>query len=210
VNSDFESAFAALAVDACPRYDAMLLAIEREFRGVAVGPIAAALDDFARPLFGAAAGPAEDQAVELGRAVWAVVPHHTTDVGGWLLSPALTEGTGTGVVRAAIAVELGRRAGIDACLARYQQCWGVQVRGGGVEIGVATGSTPALPAGRATRPVCAHSMAFTVLTGLANAWLIAGELRRAQRACGLRALLPLDPETRTNVVAEARAFGDQL
>jgi hypothetical protein len=55
--------------------------------------------------------------------------------------------------------------------------------------------------------MCAHQLAFAVLTGMADAWRSAGDRSRAQRASGLRLLLPLEETLRERVQQDLRAYG---
>jgi hypothetical protein len=202
-----DAPFAALAAARCPAYDAMLIAVEGEFRAVHREAVAESLDELARPLFGLADAPADERVVALARAAWAALPEEGTAPPHWLLACALEEGRVSGAVRAALAAELGRRAGVRVCAARLRGCWAVHAaeRDAQVaaDVGGDTAAEPAVGAGG----MCAHQLAFAVLTGLAGAWRSAGDRLRAQRASRLRLLLRLEDKLRERVQQEIAAFG---
>jgi hypothetical protein len=195
--SPYEQPFAALAAASDPSYDEMLIAIEREFRAVHREAVAARIDELALPLFGLGEGRPDDQALALARAAWMALPDEGDHPSAWLLGCALESGASTGVVRAALACELGRRAGVRATAVQLHGCWAIHLsdRSGGLAADL--GSDPA--GDGAAGGVCAHQLAFAVLSGLKAAWLAVGDRPRATRACGLRLLLPLSDALRSRV-----------
>jgi hypothetical protein len=69
-----DTPFAVLAAARCPAYDAMLIAVEREFRAVHREAVAESLDELARPLFGLVDLSPDERVVALARAAWAALP----------------------------------------------------------------------------------------------------------------------------------------
>lgn len=202
----FGTPFAVFASASCPRYDEMLISLEREFRAVDCEGLAEQLDELARPLFGLPRAPSDERAITLARTAWAALPEAGDRPADWLLTSALEGCRGTGAVRAALAVELGRRAGISARPVRLHGCWAVHLRDRGAHVAADVGADSSIQAGdAATGGLCAHQLAFAVLTGLASAWQSAGQLDKARRACGLRLLLPLEESVRSLVQQEVRA-----
>jgi hypothetical protein len=203
-----ERSFAALAAAGCPAYDAMLIALEWEFHAVDRGTVTDALDELARPLFGIAGAPLEQQAIALAEAAWAALPQQGEAPPEWLLRSALERGQAAGALRAGLAVELGRRAGIAARPARIRGCWVVHVRDDDAQLAADVGTESRHePADIGARCLCAHQHAFVVLTGLASAWRSAGDPARAQRASAMRLLLPLDEPLRARVQRDVRSYG---
>jgi hypothetical protein len=207
LSTPLDAPFAALAAAHCPAYDAMLIAVEREFRAVHREAVAESLDELARPLFGLADAPADERIVALASAAWAALPEEGTAPPHWLLACALEEGRASGAVRAALAAELGRRAGVRACVARLRGCWAVHAAERDAQIAADVGGDPGLEPASSAGAMCAHQLAFAVLTGLAAAWQSAGDTFRAQRSAGLRLLLPLEDTLRERVQREIAAFG---
>jgi hypothetical protein len=206
MDTPLDAPFAALAAAGCPGYDAMLIAVEREFRAVHREAVAESLDELARPLFALADAPPDERVIALARAAWAALPDEGTAPPNWLLASALEGGRAAGAVRAALAAELGRRAGMRACAARLRGCWAVHTAEHDAQLAADVGTDSAqdsVPAGA----MCAHQLAFAVLTGLADAWRAAGDRFRAQRASGLRLLLPLEETLRERVQQDVRAYG---
>jgi len=210
VSTSLDAPFAALAAAHCPAYDEMLVALEREFRAVHHEAVAGRLDELARPLFELSQAPADERVVAVARAAWAALPQEGDAPPHWLLACALEERRGSAPVRAALAVELGRRAGVGARPARMRGCWAVHIDGGSTGVAADVGADPGLDtANPAGGGLCAHQLAFAILSGLASAWRAEGDSPRAQRAAGLRLLLPLDGDLRSLVHNEVRALGGQ-
>jgi hypothetical protein len=201
-----DRSFAALAAAGCPAYDAMLIALEREFHGVDGGSVADALDELARPLFGLPGAPPEEQATALAEAAWDALPQHGEAASEWLFGTALERGRAAGALRAGIAVELGRRAGVAAWPVRLRRSWVIYLRDEGAQLAADVGAASRHePADVGPHCLCAHQHAFVVLTALTSAWRAAGDPARAQRASAMRLLLPLDEPLRSRVLAEVRS-----
>jgi hypothetical protein len=178
-----------MAAAACPSYGEMLAALESEFRPVDRDGLDGALDERSLPLFGLVATPLEERAIALGRAAQAMADEGEAPA-AWLLESALKNGCVAVPVRAALAAEIGRRAGVPAHPARLRGCWAIHVRGEsggiGVDLGAdASGAPPGGPLGC----LCAHQLAFVVLRSLVDAWESAGNWARARHTRVLRAAL---------------------
>jgi hypothetical protein len=200
--------FAVLAASPCAPYDEMLTAIEREFRAVDRPRLADALDRLARPLFGVTAAPARERSFALADAAYAAMPDDGGEPPSWLLSRALEDGRAAPAVRAVLAVELARRAGVSARPVRLQGRWLAGVHDGGAPVGADVGPDDAANAWDAcTGCLCAHEVAFSVLGGLAAAWQAAGDPERARRAAGLRLLLPLGDGLRSALREDVTRYG---
>jgi hypothetical protein len=199
--------FAMLAGAQCAPYDEMLTAIEREFRAVDRDALADTLDRLARPLFGVTAAPIRERTLALAAAAYDALPRDGGEPDCWLFSRALESGRAAPALRAVLAVELARRAGVTARAARLHGCWLVGVHDGGAPIAADVG--PDDGAGDweiCSGCLCGHELAFLVLDGLATAWQEAGDYERARRAAGLRLLLPLSAELRAAVHADMARF----
>jgi hypothetical protein len=206
VDTLLDAPFAALAAASCPAYDAMLIAVEREFRAVHLEAVIESLDELARPLFGLADAPPDERVIALATAAWAALPEDGTTAPDWLLGCALEQGRATGAVRAAVAAELGRRAGVRACAARLRGCWAVHTGERDAQVAADVGAD-AVQEPAVAGALCAHQLAFAILTGIADAWRSDGDVFRAQRAAGLRLLLPLEETLRQRVRQDLRAYG---
>ena len=199
--------FAILAGAHCAPYDEMLTAIEREFRAVDRDHLGDTLDRLARPLFGLSTEPVHARALELSRAAYAALPEDGDEPSSWLLSRALDEGRAAPALRAVLAVELARRAGVGARPARLRGRWLVGVHDGRTPVGGDVG--PDRDEGNwdaCSGCLCGHELAFLVLDGLAAAWQSVGDADRARRAAGLRLLLPLGAELRSAVHMDMLRF----
>jgi hypothetical protein len=172
-----------MAAAACPPYGELLAALESEFRPVDRDHLDGTLDELARPLFGLEAAPRDERALALGRAAWAAVPDEANAPAAWLLGSALDAGCAAGPVRAALAAELGRRAGLPVHPARLRGCWVVHVPGDIAGVAIDLGADAAsAPAGGPRGCLCAHQLAFVVLTSLVDAWQSAGSSAHARHA----------------------------
>src|SRR3954453_10454170 len=103
--------FTRLACDGCPPVAELLLALAGEFRHVDAEAADARLDELALPLFGLASGNLQTAA---GAVAGGLDSYHTergSAAGPWL-DVALEARAGHPLVLAAIAVEVGRRAGL--------------------------------------------------------------------------------------------------
>jgi Transglutaminase-like superfamily len=197
--------FAVLAGSHCAPYDEMLTAIEREFRAVDRDALADELDRLSRPLFGITQVPTRERALALAAAAYEALPEDGDEPSSWLLSRALEERRGAPAVRAVLAVELARRAGVCARPARLRGRWLAGVHDGGVPLGADVGPDDT-DWDACSGCLCGHEVAFMVLDGLAGAWQAAGDDERARRAAGLRLLLPLSAELRAAVHSDMVRF----
>ena len=184
--------FPTLAAARHPGYDEMLTALEREFRAVDGARLAEVLDDAARPILGAASLPPRRRALALAEAAWTALPVTAAGPPAWMVSEALRTGAAAPPLRAAVAVELGRRAGVAARPVRLRGRWLVAVHEPGLSpVGADAGADDDLAPEGIDGCLCPHELAFVILGRLAGAWLEAGSPARAHRAAGLRLLLPL-------------------
>jgi hypothetical protein len=168
----------------------MLVAVEREFRAVGHDGVEDALDELARPLFGLERAPLDERVIGLGRAAWAALPEEGEAPADWLLGSALERGRAAGAVRAVLAVELAGRAGMGAHPARLRGCWAVHLRADAGHAAADVGACSGLePCPRATGCLCAHQLAFVVLTSLMAAWRSAADPERTRQAGVLRLVL---------------------
>ena len=197
--------FAPLAAARHPDYDAMLVAVEREFRAVDGGRIAEQLDEAARPVLGIAGLAPGERALALAHAAWSVLPRSADDPPAWMLGEALSSGRAAPPRRAAVAAELARRAGVRARPVRWHAHWLIAVHEPATSpVGAELGPDDELAPEGIEGCLCAHELAFLVLGRLADAWSRAGSPQRAHRAAGLRLLLPLGARL------QAKAREDQL
>ncbi len=201
--------FATLAATACPAYDELLVSVEAEFRPVDHRRLAERLDERARPLFEHRHGPARAGVRALAAAAWDAVPATATTPASWLPDSALQKGEAASPIRAGVAVELARRAGMRARPVRMRGRWFVAMHDRGAPVAADLGPDPVQDVTAPAGCMCAHALALTALSGLSDAWARAGDRRRARRAAGLRLLLPLDPESRAKLVDETRALGER-
>jgi hypothetical protein len=126
----------------------------------------------------------------VGRAAWGALPDEARTPSAWLLEFALRQGGGVAPSRAALAAELGRRAGVAVHTARLRGCWAIQVPGEPVGVALDVGADAETRRARRLRGcVCGHPFAFVVITSLADAWQSAGTVAQARRARVLRLVL---------------------
>jgi hypothetical protein len=197
VPAPFDRRFGTLATAPCPPFADLLIAVEREFRAVDFRATSDRLDDLARPLFALTAQPGDERAGALAMAARIATPHDASEPTAWMLSQALVTGRVAPAVRAVLAVELGRRAGIVAGVFRHRERWMVLVGDGDTRFAADVGPEVAVDDGlgcgrRCSGAHCSHGLAFEVLGGLAAAWSAAGDERHARRAAALRLQLPFD------------------
>jgi hypothetical protein len=200
--------FPTLAAARHPDYDEMLTALVREFRAVDGARLADVLDDAARPILGAATLPARQRALALAEAGWSALPVSAVEPRAWLVSEALRTGAGAPPLRAAVAVELGRRAGVAARPVRLRGRWLVAVHEPGASpVGADVGTDDDLAPEGVDGCLCPHELAFVMLGRLAEAWVDAGSPARAHRAAGLRLLLPLGARLQAKAREDLIRFG---
>lgn len=185
----FDMPYARLASEACAPHAEMLVAIEREFHAVQRAELDERLDDLARAVFAA-----PDPLRAVARAAWDALPAEDDAAPCWLAGCAMAEGAATGCVRAGLAAEIARRAGVGAVPGCLDERAVLIADGAAADLG------EALPGRRG--PLCAHQLGFDVLTGLAAAWARDGDRTRARQAAGLRLLLPLDEDLRARLRGE--------
>lgn len=187
---EIRPSFAHLAGQGCPPLDQILFALERELELGWEGDTAEALDELALPLFDRSRTHRLGPVVDLGKVAWDALPEDETRTGAWFLSPALREGIAAGPLRAALAVEVGRRAGISTRIARGKGCWVVYgpEKDGFVAVEMGVDRVPPAP-GEGLAAVCPHELAACLLSGAISASLDEGRLTEAHHASRLRALL---------------------
>jgi hypothetical protein len=179
---------------ACPPPAGLLLALAAEFRPVRGAGASFRLDELARGLFEVAAARdpgwtaralATLMTEELGLA------RDETSVEGLWLDRVLLRRGGHPLVLAAIATEVGRRAGVAVGICSTATGWFAAI-GSPQRIWLIDPSrdpspTPSGP----VRRHCGHEVAFAALTGLYARMLRDGDEHGAQRAATLRAQLPV-------------------
>ena len=208
IESPLGAPFAVLAAEPCPPYDEILVSIEREFRAVDGSRVAEALDDRARPLFELRHAAGRDRVGAVAAAAWDALPRTGASSGCWLAASALDERRAAAPVRACVAVELSRRAGMRARPVRMRGRWFVAIHDHGAPVASDVGPDPVDDVTAPAGCLCPPAVALTVLSGLTAAWAGAGDARRARRAAGLRLLLPLSAETRAKLVDETLDLGE--
>jgi hypothetical protein len=185
-----QTRFADVAASPCPSYGELLGALESEFRPLDRDALDEVIDELALPLFGIEDAPLDERAIALGRAAWAALRDEAATPPAWLLDSALAQGCGAAPIRAALAAELGRRAGVAAHPARLRGCWAIHLPGASVGVAVDVGPDPVERCARGPRGcLCAHQLAFVVITRLADAWQSTGNVAEARHARVLRLAL---------------------
>jgi hypothetical protein len=187
--------FSRLAGGGCPPLADLLLALASEFREVDARAADARLDELALPLFAAAAGPPRRAAAALSR-VLDTEPGFDADrtgVAGLWLDRALERRAAHPLILAAIAAELGRRAGLAVHVLSTATGWYAALAGGERLwlVDTTMDGRPIDPA--RLRRHCAHELAFAALLGLSERFERLGDRRAASRAALLRRQLPLLP-----------------
>jgi hypothetical protein len=169
--------FSHLACGGCPPVADLMLALAAEFRQVDADAADERLDELARPLFEMAGSP-QAAASALARVIDRDpgFDAERMSVAGLWFDVVLESGAGHPLVLAAIAAELGRRAG----LADEERLWLVDTTMDGRRI-----ETWRL------RRHCTHELAFAALLGLSDRFEKLGDTRRAGRCALLRQQLPL-------------------
>ncbi len=185
--------FTRLACGGCPPLADILLAMAAEFREVDTEAAEATLDELALPLFGLAGGDLRVAADELAT----VLDHRPGffadrgSVSGLWLDCALEARAGHPLILAAIAAEVGRRAGLRVHVLSAPTGWYA-----GLADGERLWLVDATMDGRTADPWslrrhCAHELAFAALLGLSERYERVGDSARAGRASLLRSRLPL-------------------
>jgi len=161
-----EQAFTAISHQTCPPLAETLLAVVAAWRPVDHTNLDQQLDQLARGLFGAGRGGRE-RAGELAMLLTREFRPDPRPVDGLWLDEVLATRRGHAVMIAAVAAELGRRAGWDISVCSTPTAWYAGLLDDSVlwlidPTGVADG-VPTL-----VRRHCAHELAYVVLTGLAE------------------------------------------
>ena len=182
------------ATGGCPPLADLLLALAAEFREVDVAAADARLDELALPLFGlrrsrSAAPPRAGSPTVLDSEPG--FDADRTSVAGLWLDHVLESRTGHPLVLAALAAEVGRRAGLVVHVLSAPTGWYA-----GLADGERLWLVDATMDGRradpwSLRPHCAHELAFAALLGLSERYERVGDSRSASRAALLRSRLPL-------------------
>jgi regulator of sirC expression with transglutaminase-like and TPR domain len=185
--------FTRLASGGCPPLADLLLSLAAEFRDVDMDAADARLDELALPLFGLAEGEARVAAGRLA-AMLDTEPGFDADrtsVAGLWLDSVLEARSGHPLVLAALAAEVGRRAGLAAHVLSAPTGWYAGLADGERLwlIDATMDGTRADP--WSLRRHCAHELAFAALLGLSERYERVGDSKRAGRAALLRSRLPL-------------------
>jgi len=185
--------FTRLACGGCPPVADLLLALAAEFREVDTTTADARLDALALPLFGLAGGDLRTAAGRLA-AVLDTDPGFDADrvsVSGLWLDSALETRAGHPLVLAALAAEVGRRAGLSVHVLSAPTGWYAGL-GDGERLWLVDATMDGRKADPwSLRRHCAHELAFAALLGLSERYEKVGDRHRAGRAALLRSRLPL-------------------
>ena len=185
--------FTRLACGGCPPVADLLLALAAEFRDVDTEAADARLDELALPLFGLAGGELRIAAGALAN-VLDTEPGFDADrtsVAGLWLDSVLEARAGHPLVLAAIAAEVGRRAGLPVHVLSAPTGWYAGL-GDGDRLWLVDTTMDGRKADPwSLRRHCAHELAFAALLGLSERYERLGDAQRAGRAALLRSRLPL-------------------
>jgi len=185
--------FTRLACGGCPPVADMLLALAGEFRDVDTAATDARLDELALPLFGLATEDRRVAAAELAN-ILDTDPGFDADrssVAGLWLDAALESRAGHPLILAAIATEVGRRAGLDVHVLSAPTGWYAGL-GDGDRLWLVDATMDGSKADPwSLRRHCAHELAFAALLGLSERYEKVGDSHRADRAALLRSRLPM-------------------
>ena len=185
--------FTGLACSGCPAPADLLLALAAEFRPVDVAAADAQLDALALPLFGAASDAGRSAASRLARMLDREPGFDAdrTSVAGLWLDAVLDARAGHPLLLAAIAAEVGRRAGLAVHVLSAPTGWYAGLSDGERVWLIDTTMDGRRPDARRIRAHCAHEIAFAALLGLTERFDRLGDRRRAGHATLLRSRLPL-------------------
>lgn len=168
---------AAMGRRPCPPLGEALTSVVAAWRPVDHAALDARLDGFARPLF-AAPPDGKARADALAELMAGGFRPDPGPAAGLLLDDVLETRRGHPVLIAAVAAELGRRAGWNVAACSTPRAWyaGLLVDDGLWMIDATGGAdTP-----EEVRRHCAHELVFAVLTGLAERLTGPGEAARAE------------------------------
>ena len=179
--------FTRLACGGCPPVADLLLSLASEFRAVDTSAADARLDELALPLFGLAGGDLRTAAAQLA-SVLDTDPGFDADrasVAGLWLDAALESRSGHPLVLAAIACEVGRRAGLNVHVLSAPTGWYAGL-GDGDRLWLVDATMDGSKADPwSLRRHCAHELAFAALLGLSERYERVGDRSApaAQRCC---------------------------
>lgn len=161
-----EQAITAISHEACPSLAETLLAVVAAWRPVDRVDLDGQLDQMARALF--AAGPdGSERARTLAAFLTRELRPDARSVDGLWLDEVLATRRGHPVLIAALAAELGRRAGWQISVCSTPTAWYAGLVDGDVLWLIEpTGAAGGVPT--TVRRHCAHELAYVVLTGLAE------------------------------------------
>lgn len=183
-----EQAMETLSRRECPQLAEALIAVAEAWRPMSRTDIDGRLDALARPLF-AIEPTAQARADALAELVALAFEPDAKALEGLWLDEVLTNRRGHPAMIAAVAAELGQRAGWDFAICSTPTAWYTGLLDDGrLWLIDPTGATHAVGAPALVRRHCAHELAYVVLTGLAERLPSA---RDAARARGLRDRLAL-------------------
>jgi regulator of sirC expression with transglutaminase-like and TPR domain len=176
-----EQAFAALSRRACPPVGEALFAVAAAWRPVNWPALDAQLDELALPLF-ATEPTGRERAGALAELLVAGFARDAKPVDGLWLDAVLATRRGHPLLLAAIATELGRRAGWEVAVCSSPTAWFAGLHHEGTLWLVdPTGETSGEGAPKTVRRHCAHEVAFVVLTGLAERFAGTRDEEQARR-----------------------------
>jgi hypothetical protein len=185
--------FSRLACGGCPPLADLLLALAAEFRAVDAAAADARLDALALPLFGAASDSPRSAASRLARVLDREPGFDAdrTSLAGLWLDAVLDARAGHPLLLAAVAAEVGRRAGLAVHVLSSPTGWYAGLTDGERLWLIDTTMDGRRPDAWNMRPHCAHEVAFAALLGLTERFERLGDTRRAGQATLLRGRLPL-------------------
>ncbi len=186
--------FTRLASGGCPPLADMLLALAAAFRPVDARAADGRLDELALPLFGGCAD-LRGAAVDLASVLGGFAPDRLGIEGLWL-DAALAQRSGHPLILAAIAAELGRRAGLAVHVLSSPTGWYAAVADSDRLWLVDTTMDGHGPDRWRLRRHCAHEVGFAALLGLSERFERLGDTRRASQATLMRSRLPLFDQRR--------------
>ena len=183
-----EQAMSALSRRECPQPAEALIAVAAAWRPMSRADIDARLDALARPLF-AIEPTAQARADALAELVALAFEPDAKALEGLWLDEVLSNRRGHPALIAAVAAELGQRAGWDFAICSTPTAWYTGLLDDArLWLIDPSGAAHGLGAPALVRRHCAHELAYVVLTGLAERF---PSPQDAARARGLRERLAL-------------------
>lgn len=186
--------YARLASGPCPPIADLLLALVAALGHADAPEALEQLDDHARALFGLSALAPADAAERLVEVLVDGLGYRCDREGSpsaWLLDAVVRERRGHPALVAVVGHEMARRAGVRADILSAADGWYVRLGRAGDVVFVTFDGASSVAAPDRLRRHCAHELAFVVLSGLERAYRRQGDRAGAQRASGLRGLLPV-------------------